>query len=163
TFGSGSVGGNAINATTSNCTSVSNNGYPFAITNNSIIATTTAQLDAQASGSVNCNNTTGLPTVVYNFTAQKNYLSSPSNKYNSKPNTISPTVTGNFCAGGSAFSQTDSTQCATTGFVTPPTCSFTLGLLNVDPVQQARVVPFATTNFTAQYGAVEWLASTSST
>jgi hypothetical protein len=152
----------AVNATASSTCTSSNNGNPFDVTNNSIIATTSAQLNAQGTSTTACfdaANPTGttMPVFVYNYTAQKNYLSSRRNQYNSNTNTVSPTVTGNFCAGGSTFTQTDSTQCATTGFTTLPTVSFTLSPLS------GTTVPFATTNFTAQYGAVEWLASTSST
>jgi hypothetical protein len=86
-----------------------------------------------------------------NFLASKNYLSSPSNQYNNGSNTITPTVTNNFCA-GSSFS-----GCNTTGFTNAPTASFTLGTLSGSTIQ------ITNPTFTAQYGAVKWLASTSST
>jgi hypothetical protein len=150
----------------------SNNGisYGFNATNNSIIGTTgggvsgAAQLVASGTGIVPCHETFGGPTTphtgtVVNFSAHKNYLSSPANRYVSDADTINPSVTGNFCAGtGGTFTQTDSTQCATTGFTTLPTASFTLG-----PLGAGGLVPFTATNFTAQYGAVKWIASTSST
>jgi hypothetical protein len=70
--------------------------------------------------------------------------------------THSPTVTGNYCS-GSSFTQSDSSTCATTGFATLPTVSFSLGTLS------NGVVQITNPSFTAQYGAVKWLASTSST
>ena len=167
TFGSGIPTGNAINATASSACASSNNGYPFDITNNSIVATTSAQLNMQGTGGSNCNNTTNFPTFVYGVNATKNYFSGPNStggvQYNSNANTVSPVVTGNYCAGGQTFTQTDSTTCATTGFTTQPTVSFTLGSLYYDTIRGAFAVPFTTTNFSAQYGAVQWLTSTSST
>jgi hypothetical protein len=98
---------------------------------------------------------------VVNFNAQKNYMNSPHNLYLSSKaslnETINPTVINNYCTGGTAFTQTDATTCATSGFTTPPTCSFTIGTMS------GSTVPFASTIFTAQYGTVQWLASTLST
>jgi hypothetical protein len=155
-------------ATAAGCVT-SSNGNPFSITNNSLIGTASAQLNAGAKGTTGCwatgDTSTSFHTVnlaTYGFNAQKNYLQSPSNQYNSNSQTFSPTVVGNYCdnashSGASTFTQTDSTQCATSGFTAAPTVSFTLGNLS------GTVVPFIETNFTAQYGAVKWLASTSST
>jgi hypothetical protein len=144
-------------------------GYGFNANNNSIIGTTSggvsgaAQLVATGTGIVPCYPSFGAQGVphtgtVVNFRAHQNYLSSPANRYVSDAETINPSVTGNFCAGGGGtFTQTDSTQCATTGFTQAPTASFSLGNLS------NTTVPFTATNFTAQYGAVKWIASTSST
>jgi hypothetical protein len=143
--------------------------YGFNATNNSIIGTTSggvsgaAQLVATGTGIVPCYPTFGGQPVSHtgttvNFRAHQNYLSSPANRYVSGTETINPSVTGNFCGGGGGtFTQTDSTQCATTGFTQVPTASFSLGNLS------KTTVPFTATNFTAQYGAVKWIASTSST
>ena len=167
---------NCSNASTSdapnreNPSSTNGISYGFNSTNNSLIGTTgggvngAAQLVASGTGIVPCHQTSGgtpishIGTMV-NYRAHQNYLSSPANRYISDADTINPSVTGNFCAGGGGtFTQTDSTTCATTGFTTPPTASFTLGQLGA-----GGVVPFTATNFTAQYGAVKWIASTSST
>jgi hypothetical protein len=91
---------------------------------------------------------------VYGFNAQKNYLSSPSNQYITNSNTISPVQTNNFCSPAAGTV----TGCSTTGFNTAPTVSFTLG-----PLGAGGIVPINSPTFTAQYGAVQWLASTSST
>jgi hypothetical protein len=148
-----------------NCV-LSANGNTFAITNNSIVATSAAELNGLATGTTPCYdaanpNGIAINLKVFGFNAQNNYLSSPSNQYSSNTNTISPTVTGNYCAGGSTFTQTNSTTCATTGFTTASTVSFTLG--NLYQIGSTYYAPFTATNFTAQYGAVEWLASTSPT
>jgi hypothetical protein len=160
----GSADGMQVNGTggaSGNCT-IDLSGTCFNITNNSILATTNAILDATGNGitspsapNPDHNNTT------VNFNAHQNYLSSAGNRYLSDSGTINPSVTGNYCAGGSTFTQTNLTSCATSGFTTPPTVSFTLGLLE----QRGGTydVPFTVTNFTAQYGAVQWLASTSFT
>jgi hypothetical protein len=153
----------------SDCRKSSSPSAGFTSTNNSIIAASSAQLDAAGTGIIYCWLTATAhvqhDNTVVNFTAQQNYLSSPHNLYlysaASLNETLNPNVTGNYCAGGSTFIQTDATSCATTGFTTPPTVSFTLGLLYYDPIQAAYNVPFTTTNFTAQYGAVKWLTSTS--
>lgn len=106
--------------------------------------------------------------MTYGYNATQNYLSGPSNQYNSNSNTISPVVTGNYCS-GSTFTQTDSSTCATSGFTTLPTASFSLGPLFASGTDLcvtsggSHCVPFTATNFTAQYGAVEWLVSTSPT
>jgi hypothetical protein len=156
--------GMSINALADTGCNLSNSGNPYMNTNNSLIGTLSSQLNAYGTGtgvpcfsSSNPINGQFVPAQVYNYTGQQNYLSSPSNQYNFNANTFNPTVTDNFCAGGTTFTQTDSTQCATTGFTTSPTASFTLGPLS------GTIVPFTATNFTAQYGAVKWLASTSST
>ncbi len=120
-----------------------------------------AQLVATGTGIVPCTLSGGGTTphtgTAVNFRAHQNYLSSSANRYVTDADTINPSVTGNFCTGGGgAFTQTDSSPCASTGFTTPPTVSFTLGTLF------NTTVPFTATNFTAQYGAVKWLASTSS-
>jgi hypothetical protein len=129
----------------------------FTSTNNSLIGTSEAHLNATGTGCTNqgtappCSN--GVPNMtVVNFSASKNYLSSPSNQYDSDSNTITPSVSGNFCSGS-----TGGAWCTTSGFTNPPTAAFTLNPLS------ASVVPFNTTTFTAQYGAVKWLASTSAT
>jgi hypothetical protein len=129
----------------------------FASTNNSLVGTTNAQLNATGTGCTPqgtgplCSNSQPNMQMV-NFSASKNYLSSPSNQYLSDSNTITPSVSGNFCAGSAGGA-----WCTTTGFTNPPTGAFTLNPLS------GSVVPFNTTTFTAQYGAVKWLASTSPT
>jgi hypothetical protein len=162
----GSAEGMQINGTVQmDCSQSSSPTDGFTVTNNSIVGVNSAQLSAAGTGGQSCRlaNLTLVPhdNTVVGFNAQQNYLSSPHNLYLSSAaslnETITPTVTGNYCAGGSSFTQTDSTSCATSGFTTPPTCSFTLGTLS-------RVtVPFNSAAFTAQYGAVEWLASTLAT
>jgi hypothetical protein len=87
----------------------------------------------------------GHNNTVYGFTAHQNYLSSPSNQYLTDVNSISPVASNNYGLD------------VTSGFTTAPTCSFSLGTLS------GSTVPFTSTSFTAQYGAVRWLASTSST
>jgi hypothetical protein len=157
------TGGMAVNSgADANC-NPTNNGQPYENKNNSLIGTASARLNAYGTGTIPCYDAanpvptgTTMPIHVYNYTAQKNYLNSPGNQYNSNANTFNPTITVNFCV-GSTFTQTDSSSCATTGFTTAPTVSFTLGTLS------NGVVQFASTSFTAQYGAVKWLASTSST
>jgi hypothetical protein len=131
-------------------------GYNFNVQNNTLIGTSSAQLNAATQG---CNSSglgascgSGLTdATTVNFDASQNYLSSPSNQYNHDADAITPNVSGNFCSGTGTF-----TGCTTTGFTNAPTASFTLGALS------GGVVPFNTTTFTAQYGAVKWLASTSS-
>jgi hypothetical protein len=134
----------------------------FNITNNSILGSSVAKIDGQGFGTMNCFVTGGqvaVPIDIFGLNAQKNYFSSPSNQFTTNANTISPVQTNNFCtpAAGTV------TGCATSGFTTPPTGSFTPGSLFVDPTQSGNVVKFTSTGFTAQYGAVKWLASTSST
>ena len=155
-------GGMSINAQSdSNCV-LSNNGQPYTITNNSLIGTVLAELNAKPGGGtmpcIDPANPSGTPVAlqVYNYNAQKNYLSSPSNQAPTNAASFNRTVIGNYCA-GSSFTQTDSSSCASTGFTTLPTVAFTLGTLS------NGVVAFAATSFTAQYGAVQWLASTNST
>jgi hypothetical protein len=139
-------------------------GYGFNVFSNSVVATVSAQIDAASTGITPCHDTPSTTVnhtnTVVNFKASQNYLSSsgsPGNVYVSDSNTLSPSVTGNFCAGIGTFTQTDSTTCATSGFSTPPTASFTLGTLSNGAVN------FANTSFTAEYGAVKWIASTTST
>jgi hypothetical protein len=121
----------------------------FTATNNSLIGTSEADLNLTGTGTVQ----SGHVNTVTGAVAQNNYFSSPSNQYITDSNNISPIVSGNYCSGSSAsFS-----GCTTSGFTTPPTCSFSLGALS------GSTVPFASTAFTAQYGAVQYLASTSST
>jgi hypothetical protein len=161
-------GGMSINALpNSACTAFSSSGDPYINTNNSLISTATAHLNpTNGAGTMPCTTSVGgtvnVALQVFNYTAQQNYLSGPGNQYNTGgsctncgSNTFNVTVTANFCS-GSTFTQTDSSTCATTGFTTPPTAGFTLGTLS------NGVVQFAATAFTAQYGAVQWLASTSS-
>jgi hypothetical protein len=154
-------GGMSINAQADAGCNLSSNSQPYLNTNNSLIGTASAHLNAAASGGTmlcyDVANPSGTPITikVFNYTAQTNYLSSPSNQYNTNSNSFSPTVTGNFCS-GSSFTQTDSSTCATTGFTTPPSVSFALGTLS------NGIVQFSSTSFGAQYGAVKWLASTSS-
>jgi hypothetical protein len=92
----------------------------------------------------------GYNNTVYGFNATKNYLSSGNNQYLTDGNGISPVQSNNYCA-GSSFS-----GCNTSGFTTPPACSFTLGTLS------GSIVPFASTTYATQYGAAQWIASTSS-
>jgi hypothetical protein len=134
----------------------------FIVTNNSIIASASAQLNANSPGcnesgggsacGLDSNNNQTFQARTINYNATQNYLSSPSNQYNHDSSTISPTVSGNFCSGSSGGA-----WCTTSGFTNAPTASFTLG------ARSGGVVPFATTAFTAQYGAVKWLTSTSPT
>jgi len=159
--------GMQVNGTVNNdCTESNSPSGNFSITNNSLVGTSAAQLVASGTGILNCWLAGKIPTphngTVINFQASQNYLSSPANIYLSDANTVSPSVTGNFCV-TSTFTQTDSSTCATTGFTMLPTAAFTLGMLYYDLVQAAYVVPFTAVNFTAQYGAVQWLVSSSST
>ncbi len=136
-------------------------GTCFNITNNSILSTTTAVLDATGNGVLpNSGPTPNHVNTTVNFNATQNYMVSSSNQYLHDSNSINPSVTGNFCV-TSTFTQSDSSTCATTGFITLPTASFTLGPAYLSGADD--YAPFATTAFTAQYGAVKWLASTSST
>jgi hypothetical protein len=142
----------------SNCVS-SNNGLPFNITNNSIIGTTSARLNAQSTSTSLCYDTANpsgiaITDLVYNYNASQNYLSSPSNQYNSNANTVNASIANNYCAVGGAGTVP---SCATSGFNTAPTCSFTAGTMS------SSTVPITTTSFTAQYGAVQWLTSTTPT
>ncbi len=141
--------------------SIDPTGTCFNITNNSIVASTNAILDATGNGinspsapDPNHNNTT------VNFNASQNYMSSPGNQYLTDVNSTNPHAVGNYCV-TSTFTQTDSSTCATTGFTTPPSASFTLGPVYLSG--STYYAPFATTTFTAQYGAVKWLASKSAT
>jgi hypothetical protein len=138
----------------------------FNITNNSIIGSSVALIDGQGVGTMRCyangDTLTSFhtePIEIFGLNAQNNYFSSPSNQYTTNANTISPTQTNNYCtpAAGTV------TGCATSGFTTPPTGAFTVGALYYDPTQSGNVAKFTSTGFTAQYGAVKWLASTSST
>jgi hypothetical protein len=165
----GNAVGMAINVAVDASCNTRNNGTAFNVTNNSLKGTVAAYLDAAGSISSapsgdwtyckigvpwNGTSETQIPVQIYGYNAQKNWLSSPSNQYVTNSNTISPVQTGNFCtpAAGTV------TGCATSGFNTAPTASFTLGSLGV-----GNIVPISNTTFTAQYGAVQWLASTSST
>jgi hypothetical protein len=134
-------------------------------TNNSVVGSTSANIDFRGNGCpdpsssnnsgtgpADCGggNTNGDMQCV-NCSATKNYFSAPTVQYLTDSNTVTPTQNTNFCSGGT-FS-----GCNTSGFNTAPTAAFTLGPLS------GSVVPFSTATFTAQYGAVKWLASTSST
>ncbi len=166
--------GMQINGTyQNNCTESSTSTPPgllFASNNNSIIGTISGVINAAGTGWQDCRLDAGQgggvlvhDNTVIGFSAQKNYVSAPHLAYVTSDTTVSPVVTGNFCAGGgSAFTQTDSSTCATSGFNSAPTASFTLGPLQYDTVRSISKAPFTATNFTAQYGAVQWLASTSS-
>jgi hypothetical protein len=90
-----------------------------------------------------------------NCSAQSNYFSSPNNQYLTSSNSISPSQSNNYCTGSSFFG------CNTTGFTAAPTVSFTLG--DLYHVNGTYFAPILSPTFTAQYGAVQWLASTSST
>src|SRR5262249_4516473 len=148
--------GMIINAAASTACVTNWNGSPFAITNNSLIGTATAQLNAGAKGTtggwppgITVSSMNDINPATNGFNAQKNYIQSPSNQYNFNGQTFAPVVVGNYCdnashSGASTFTQTDSTQCATSGFTAAPTVSFTLGNLS------GTVVPFTETNFTAQ-------------
>ncbi len=143
-----------------NCV-VSNNGTPFTISNNSLIGVSVSEINVSGVGMVPCAigatrpfpPTNYVTTKIYGVNAHNNYIKSASNKYTTNANTISPVQTNNFCtpAAGTV------TGCATSGFTTAPTVSFTLGKLH------GTTIDFASTNYTAQYGAVQWLASTSPT
>jgi hypothetical protein len=136
--------------------------YGLTSTNNSLIGSSEAHLYATGTGCGNqgvstiCPGSTLPNETMVNYSGSQNYLSSPSNQYNSDAYTITPSVSGNYCAGSSGGS-----WCTTTGFTQNPTASFILG--NLYEVGSTYYVPFATEGFTAQYGAVKWLASTSST
>src|SRR5262249_37752200 len=110
-----------------------------------------------AAGGVNvgtgspCSGSTRNNTQCVNCSAQNNYLSGPGNQYLTDSNSVSPTQSNNYCS-GSSFS-----GCNTTGSTQAPTATFSLGSLS------GSLVPITNEAFTAQYGAVKWLASTSST
>jgi hypothetical protein len=114
--------GMEINAAAdANCVE-SNNGQPYINTNNSLIGTSSARLNAQGTGTGNCYNAShpfpngaAFPVNIYNYTGSQNYLNNPSNQYNFNAQTFNPTVTGNFCV-GNAFTQTDASSCATNEF-----------------------------------------------
>jgi hypothetical protein len=147
--GTGGPSGNCTIAPSDTC---------FNVFNNSIIGSSLGYIWAGGNGTIQTSFHTHV-TTTNNFSAHQNYLKGPGASgvtLTTDANAINPSIAGNFCVGGT-FTQTDSTQCATTGFTTTPTASFTLGPLS------GSIVPFATTNFTAQYGAVQWYASTSST
>jgi hypothetical protein len=132
--------------------------YGLTATNNTLVGSSEAHLNATGTGCGNQGVSTACATgstypneTMVNYSASQNYLSGPSNQYNANAYTITPSVSNNFCS-GSSFG-----GCNTTGFTQAPTVSFTLGPL------AGSVVPFNSETFTAQYGAVQWLASTSST
>jgi hypothetical protein len=115
----------------------------LSFTNNSLKATHSATIDLTGPGVAG-----GVTLTCNTCVAQHNWASTPSisNSALSDANSISPTLNSNFGWD------------VTSGFTTSPTVSFKLGPLGLN-----GVVPFTSTNFTAQYGAVQWLASTSST
>lgn len=134
-------------------------------TNNSVIGSSSANIDFRGNGCPDPSSTDNVGTgpadcpantlndmQCVSCSATQNYFSAPTAQYLTDSNTVTPTENTNFCASGT-FS-----GCHTTGFTTLPTASFTL-----NPLGLGSVVPFNTTTFTAQYGAVKWLASTSST
>jgi hypothetical protein len=144
------------------CNESANGSYGFTVTNNSIVGSTKAVLDARgyAAAGISCKlgnpytgSTTPVGINVYGFNGQHNYLSSPSNSYVTNANTISPVQQNNFCS--TAVGTV--TGCAISGFTNPPSVSFSLGTLS------NGVINIVSPSFTAQYGAVEWLASTTST
>jgi hypothetical protein len=110
----------------------------FTITNNSIIASQGAILNGQGTGVLS----DGQINTVIGMVAHHNYLSSPQNQYLNDQYTTNPVVSDNFGLDASSMMQA-------------PTCSFTLGTLS------GSKVPFSSTSFTAQYGSVRYLASTS--
>ncbi len=120
------------------------------VTNNSLIGATSASLTATGSGCSSsgagavcpASSLTNLQTV--NFVAHQNYLSSPSNQYLHDIYTITPSVSGNVGLDVGSI---------TAG----PTGAFTLGTLT------GPSVPFTAATFTAQYGSVRWLSSTTAT
>jgi hypothetical protein len=148
---------NGMGGPSGNCT-IAPSDTCFNVFNNSIIGSSLAYMWAGGNGTIETGFQNHVATT-NNFNAHNNYLKGPGPSgitLTTDAGTINPSIAGNFCVGGK-FTQTDSSSCATSGFTTPPTASFTLGLLS------GSVVPFATTNFTAQYGAVQWYASTSPT
>ena len=162
------VVGMTINTVVDTSCNESAASYSFFVTNNSLVGSTQAALRMTGGptwgilcklGNPFSGNYTAIPILVQGFNGQKNYLSSPSNQYLTNSATISPVQSNNFCAGGAGTV----TGCATSGFTTPPTSSFAIGPLYYDFTNGAYAVPFTAISFTAQYGAVQWLASTSST
>jgi hypothetical protein len=130
----------------------------FSITNNSIIATTLAELDATGSGYV---SSTAYQDSTINFIAHQNYLSSPSApQYLNDIHTINASVSNNVGDGAGGKGQMD---VAVGSFTQIPTVAFTLGELSNGAVSFAGSSFVGGPTFTAQYGAVKWLASTSST
>jgi hypothetical protein len=138
----------------------------MSFSNNSVLATASTDLDFRGdgcpgSGGPNvgtgspCSGSTLNSMQCVDCSAQDNFLSSPSNQYLTDANSVNPSQRNNYCT-GSSFS-----GCKTSGFTTAPTVSFTLG--NLYEFNGTYYVPFTATSFTAQYGAVQWLASTSST
>jgi hypothetical protein len=120
----------------------------LSFTNNSLKATTRAILDLTGAGTA--ANSLGVMTC-NTCTAQFNWASTPSgsNSALTDANSINPTLNSNY--GWDVNSN----------FNTPPTVSFTLGPLGLNGV--AGVVAIVNPTFTAQYGAVQWIASTSPT
>jgi hypothetical protein len=107
------------------------------ITNNTLIGATAALLNATGAGAAG-----GQINTVTGFVAHQNYLASPQNQYLHDQYTINPAVSNNVGLDVGSITQ-------------GPTCSFTLGTLSGGTIQ------FASTSFTAQYGSVRYLASTS--
>jgi hypothetical protein len=139
-------------------------GQPFNVTNNSIVGTSAAAINVSGNATVGIRcwlpGFTGyslIPINVYNFLGQKNYLSSPSNQYITNAATINPTQSSNYC-NGKIGTWSGGSACNTSNFSTPPTVSFTLGNLFYNPAQGANVVPIISPTFSAQYGAVQWVA-----
>ncbi len=146
----GNPDGMQINGTVnSDCTEAATPSAAFTSTNNSIIGTNTASLNASGTGAMGCrlaNNDLVLhDNTVVNFNASQNYLSATNKFYVTSVGTVNDSVSNNYGLDVSS------------GFTTPPTCSFTLGRLS------GSNVPFTNASFTAQYGAVQWLASILST
>jgi hypothetical protein len=132
----------------------------FSVTNNSVIGATSANIDFRGNGCPSGGNDVGTgPTCTDGFknmqcvncSANQNYLQGPATHYYTDPNSVNATQKNTYCS-GSSFS-----GCNTTGFTTLPTAAFTLSPL------AGSTVPFNTATFTAQYGAVKWLGSTSAT
>jgi hypothetical protein len=159
-----------------------NSAYAINVVNNSIVGTTSAMINMTGTGYEGATSSTNpaygsgtTDMTVVNFNGHNNYLSSPSNQLLTDSNTVyssndndpiapsGPHVSNNYCS--SAPSTWDVGSCATSGFTTPPTTSFTLGYLEevILGGAQTYVAPINSPTFTAQYGAVEWLASSSPT
>ena len=134
------------------------------VNNNSVIGTATAAIDFRGNGCprtgagnvgtgpADCAGSTQNEMQCVNCSASNNYLSAPIDQYLIDSNSVSPSQINTYCAGGGSFS-----GCATSGFNTPPTVSFTL-----NPLGLGGMITFNAENFTAQYGAVQWLVSLSS-
>jgi hypothetical protein len=136
---------------------INGHGANFTIANNSLIGTSGAILDATGTGctelggiGASCGTTpASFENTVVNFFAHQNYMVGGTPAYTHDANTTNAQVSNNFGLDVSS------------GFTQNPTVSLPPGTVgNLGP---GGIVSFLNDPpFTAQYGAVKWIASTSS-